>query len=148
MQKIGLSAVVILGLAAIGCGGSDPIDRMVSQQQEQIDLLCGCPQVVGASDAAACRMTLEMYTLSATQITCLRNAYSTHAADLNPALDCQHNAGVTLNNCIRTALAMCPPAESDAISQCNSQFATAVEACPSVPTSAADAFNACFSSGG
>lgn len=134
--------IALVAMGAIGCGG-DTIGRMVELQDEQVTLLCACPEVVGAPDAEYCRMTLEMYVFTDAQATCLRDVVSSYA-EIERTLECQLDAGVRLNSCIRTALAMCPPADPDALTDCNQQFADETASCPSAPSDAVAAFEACL----
>lgn len=133
---------LLVAIAAMGCG-TDPIDRAVAQSEAAADIICTCPGAIGAASETECRTMLEMTQPTDEEIACMRRVYSAYASELDPAFDCQYEANADFQDCLRAALATCPP-DSAETSACGMAFGEAAEACPMASEQATTELNACF----
>ena len=135
--------VVAFVLLGVGCGKSNPIDRALSQAQVAEDVICECPAAIGVTTEAECRARVAESAWTEAEADCLRRVYAAHAEELRPVFDCQYEASVGFTNCVRTALATCPPTSEDA-TRCNDEADAAFAACPRASTTAEAELSACF----
>ncbi|MDQ3036423.1 MAG: hypothetical protein M3Y87_28755 [Myxococcota bacterium] len=135
--------VVVVGLVGIGCGKSNPIDRALTQAQVAEDVICECPEAVGVTTDAECRARVQANAWTPTEEECLRRVYAAHAEELRPVFDCQYEASVDFTNCVRSALATCPPTMA-AATACNDALDAAFAACPRPSTTTEAELSACF----
>ena len=137
------SSLLFVSLLA-GCG-DDLVSRIMAQQDELARLVCErCPELRGgvAFTTESCLSLWEENRLSPTQEACIRQAHADHAASLEPFWECQYQADVDYERCVR-ALDRCTEDRS-VYEACGDQRGAALSDCPIPPHEAAMATSECF----
>lgn len=126
-------SIALLSAALAGCNGgaSDPITRIESQYHATVNAVCAaCPGASGSTAEADCRAQAEADNpFMGPEFECQRTVYGMYPDQLRPYYDCQANALVEYDACIRGAVRTCPPVDT-AVMACTDQLSASGRACP------------------
>lgn len=136
-------ALASLSLLAVGCSSSDgigdKIDDLESVVTAQVDVICDCFAEMQYADKTEC-VNDYFEPLTATERTCVIDAYELDETGSKDYLDCLLGAEDIYLACVNTNI-VCTDGTS--IDTCNSDYTTNVQMCM-LPAAVLEAGQACF----